>query len=69
MTLGGQTFFDMQVASHQAEVSKLAKQPGIYYEEHEVMNNSARTSNVVEVVGSSESPSISNTYHRSTCHT
>lgn len=63
MKLGGQTFLDMQVAPHQAEISKLAKQSGIYYEEHEAMNNSARTSNVVEVVGRSESPSISNTYH------
>lgn len=44
---GGQTFLDMQAAPHQAEVSKLAKQLGVYYEEHEAMNKSASTSNVV----------------------
>lgn len=46
MTLGGQTFLDMQVAPHQAEFSKLAQQLGVYYEEHEAMNKSASTSNV-----------------------
>ena len=61
--LGGQTFLDMQAAPHQAEVSKLAKQLGVYYEEHEAMNNSASTSNVVEFLGD-----MFNAYHRSSCH-
>lgn len=63
MTLGGQTFLDMQVAPHQAEASRLAKQLGTHYEEHEAMNNSASTSNVVEFLGD-----MFNTYHQSSCH-
>lgn len=67
VTLDGETFFDMQVAPHQAEASKPAKQSGMYYEEHEAMNNSARTSNVAEFLGRSENANLSNVYHRSTC--
>jgi hypothetical protein len=35
VTLDGETFLDMQVAPHQAEASKPAKQSDMYYEEHE----------------------------------
>lgn len=66
VTLDGETFLDMQVAPHQAEASKPAKQSGMYYEEHEAMDNSASTSNVAEFLGRFENANLSNVYHRST---
>jgi len=58
VTLGGQTFLDMQVAPHQAEASNLAKQTSTHHEDHEAMNTSASKSNILEC-GRSESPNMS----------
>jgi hypothetical protein len=54
VTPDGETFLDMQLAPHQAEAFYLAEQSGTHYEEHEAMNSSASTSNVVEFLGNFE---------------
>ena len=65
MTPDGETFLDVQLAPNQAEAFYLAEQSGTHCEEHEAMNSSASTSNVVEYWGNFKSSNMFQNQRRS----